>query len=94
MMRASFLLAIVALACSSSAQNPTYGFDTISSPANQTSYKVGSSLPIVWAPESVDGTVTIVLNGGSSPNSLSPVLTVACTSPNQIPHEIRLQQSP
>ena len=70
------LVALFVLAQSVSVLAQTNGFDSLTSPPLQSSYVAGSILPIVWQPGTQTGTVSIVLNGGATPNTLNYILTV------------------
>ncbi|KAE8442486.1 hypothetical protein EG329_003329 [Mollisiaceae sp. DMI_Dod_QoI] len=73
----SVALFVLAHIASVRAQNPTDGFDVLVSPTVQSSFAVGSALPIVWqVTPAYSGTVSIILNGGASPSTLSFITTV------------------
>lgn len=79
----SFSLVLFVLANAASVLAQTAGFDVFSLPAAQSTFSVGSILPIVWAPQTTTGTVSIELIGGSSTNNLNPITVVVSSIPSQ-----------
>lgn len=74
-------LAFFVLAQSASVLAQTQFFDVLTSPPTGSNYLTGSVLPIVWTPGDSSGTISIVLNGGSSPLTLEFVTSVVSKSP-------------
>ncbi|CZR53586.1 uncharacterized protein PAC_03466 [Phialocephala subalpina] len=70
-------LAFFVLAHSASVFAQTQFFDVLTSPPTGSNYVAGSVLPIVWTPGDSTGTISIVLNGGSSPSTLELITSVA-----------------
>jgi hypothetical protein len=68
-MRAS-VLQVLALAATALAQ--TCGFDAFSSPPDQSTYKIGDTLPNAWTPSAPAGKITLTLIGGPAKNLLAP----------------------
>ncbi len=75
-------LSFIALAFATSAFAQTPNFDILTSPAEQTTYTVGDTLPIVWTPGTSTGTVTLTLIGGLATNALNPVVVIAGMIPS------------
>ncbi|KAF8861476.1 hypothetical protein BDZ45DRAFT_799938 [Acephala macrosclerotiorum] len=70
-------LAFLILTHSASVFAQTQFFDVLTSPPTGSNYPAGSVLPISWTPGDSTGTISIVLNGGSSPLTLQYITTVA-----------------
>jgi hypothetical protein len=70
---------VLALASLAASQNPTPGFDVITSPPNQATYQVRWAIPIISQDSLKSGNITLTLIGGPDPSNLSPVMTIACT---------------
>ncbi|KAL2174751.1 Ser-Thr-rich glycosyl-phosphatidyl-inositol-anchored membrane family-domain-containing protein [Thermothelomyces heterothallicus CBS 202.75] len=72
------ITALLALASAVVAQDPTEGFDPITKPAEGEKVPAGSTYDIVWLPSEVyPGDIKIALLGGSSPQTLTVVDTIA-----------------
>ncbi|KAH7333120.1 hypothetical protein BKA65DRAFT_40222 [Rhexocercosporidium sp. MPI-PUGE-AT-0058] len=78
------LVSLFVLVQSLSVLAQTAGFDSIISPPAQSSYVAGSILPIVWQPGTQTGTVSIVLTGGTTPETLSRIVTVGKSVDNKL----------
>jgi len=72
------ITAVFALAAAVMAQTPTEGFDVITKPIQGEKVPAGSAYDIVWEPSAAHpGSITIGLLGGSSPQTLNVIDTIA-----------------
>ncbi len=83
---------VLALASLAAAQNPTAGFDVITSPRDQETYKVGEAIAIIWEDSVKSGNITLTLIGGPSANNLAPITVIDSTCLKHFSFPIKANQ--